>query len=426
MPTNLIKGEVINGYKIIQQVNTGALANSYIAEKDNDKYFFKHYKSPSVRVKWYRDYVEYQKELNELAESNASGAVISLIDQFEDKYKTKSYYQVFEFMKDSQDLSGIIAKREDYVGDKILTFAKVFMLNMKRLHEAGIVHCDLKPKNIFLIKDSEVAVGYRLKIADIDYSILSEKQAPWHGEVKYIGTPDYFSPEHKDLPVKASDIFTCGLILYEMLSKDGKNPYADLETEEYFKSVEGYKAKPPVLIDELADNDKKKSLCTVMHQCLNPDKGKRPTASDILEALKAVEIDPKYASSLSAPVTAAVSTVPITATSSPSSNPVKNAETLVLQMKSGKSLRIKITTKIGKHMDQVLGDDAKKFMHDEQFTVQREPGGWLIAPNASATNETILNGKAIKSPTALKSGDIIGVGNESKNIIKIPMEVSFC
>jgi serine/threonine protein kinase len=52
----------------------------------------------------------------------------------------------------------------------------------------------------------------------MDFSLLSDQRAPWHGHQGYVGTDNYRSPEHMTrgrLPGLASDVFTCGLMLYE-------------------------------------------------------------------------------------------------------------------------------------------------------------------------------------------------------------------
>jgi len=70
-----------------------------------------------------------------------------------------------------------------------------------------------------------------------------------------------------------------------------------------------------------------------------------------------------------------------------------------------------------------LGEDAK-FFFAMQFTVDREASGnWQVLHNSAATNQTMLNGKAVDSMATLKAGDVLGVGNEAKGIVKLPLTV---
>ena len=57
------------------------------------------------------------------------------------------------------------------------------------------------------------------------------------------------------------------------------------------------------------------------------------------------------------------------------------------------------------------------------MTTEKRKDGWYLLPNGSATNETVLNGMAVTSPTRLCDGDVIGVGRESKGIVKLPLKV---
>ena len=100
-----------------------------------------------------------------------------------------------------------------------------------------------------LIKDPSIGAGYQLKLIDMDFSLLADRRAPWHGYQGYVGTDNYRSPEHLTrgaVPVLASDVFTCGLILYELLA--GVHPYWQEDQAEYAKRVRAYAAKPPALL----------------------------------------------------------------------------------------------------------------------------------------------------------------------------------
>jgi serine/threonine protein kinase len=89
-------------------------------------------------------------------------------------------------------------------------------------HRAGIVHRDLKPDNIFLVPDSAVATGERVKVLDFGIAKLGDSASK--GEetqsMMVFGTPRYMSPEqcksaaHVD---HRSDIYTLGCILFELV-----------------------------------------------------------------------------------------------------------------------------------------------------------------------------------------------------------------
>lgn len=92
---------------------------------------------------------------------------------------------------------------------------------------------------------------------------------------------------------------------------------------------------------------------------------------------------------------------------------------------SGKVLICGIRTDVGKHVCMGLGEDAK-YLHDtKQFTLvpDESSGAWMLEPNAAAKNQTMVNGKAVTSPIKLGVGDVVGVGNEAKGIVKLPLTI---
>src|SRR5262249_20167046 len=118
-------------------------------------------------------------------------------------------------------------------------------------HETGIVHRDIKPENIMLRRD-----GY-VKVLDFGIAKLSERQPqPADDEVGtttvlqthpglLIGTVHYMSPEQiRGQPTDArSDIWSMGVVLYEMLS--GVPPFSGATPSDCIASV--LKAEPPPL-----------------------------------------------------------------------------------------------------------------------------------------------------------------------------------
>ena len=105
----------INGYTLTEHVSTGGMANAYAAKtKDGRKVFFKLYKSPTVAVKWYPDYLRYMAELNRRVCLPAlTRFCVKHIESFEwarGSSKTKTFFQVFEFVEGGHDLSAILQR----------------------------------------------------------------------------------------------------------------------------------------------------------------------------------------------------------------------------------------------------------------------------------------------------------------------------
>lgn len=82
------------------------------------------------------------------------------------------------------------------------------------LHSHGVVHRDLKPENILITEEGEI------KVIDFGIAQLHEEEKNVTDAGRYLGTPNYMSPEQKENPSSvtfSSDIYSLGVILYELI-----------------------------------------------------------------------------------------------------------------------------------------------------------------------------------------------------------------
>jgi serine/threonine-protein kinase len=134
-------------------------------------------------------------------------------------------YIVMELLR-GEDLAGMLAREPagmpiDVTADVMLAVcAGVFAA-----HEAGVIHRDLKPQNIFL---AHTAIGDVVpKVLDFGISKLLDEQMSQTltGTGTVMGTTPYLSPEQvAGHPVDGrSDQYTLGVILYECVT--GRRPH---------------------------------------------------------------------------------------------------------------------------------------------------------------------------------------------------------
>ena len=125
---------------------------------------------------------------------------------------------------------------------KTVDYAQQIVSGLSAAHERGVTHRDLKPENLFVTKDE------RIKILDFGLAKLRERAPDIHGSEDatkkaltdpgvVMGTVGYMSPEQvRGQAVDArSDIFSFGVILYEMLT--GKRAFGGDSVIETMHSI---------------------------------------------------------------------------------------------------------------------------------------------------------------------------------------------
>jgi eukaryotic-like serine/threonine-protein kinase len=301
-----------------------------------------------------------------------------------------------------------------------ITWAKVFMTGMAALHESKIVHADLKPANAYLIQDPTISSGYQIKLIDMDFSLLADRRAPWHGHQGYVGTDNYRSPEHMtrgSVPGLVSDVFTCGLILYELLA--GYHPYWTEDQAEYAKLVQGHAAKPPALAGLMPSPASNAEVSSFLHRCLSPNPADRPTAAEMRAVLSGRGEKPSApeAGSATGPAKAPASSAPRAAAE------LILSDRIELLGPDGRSLQLGVRTELGKSLVRQFGPDSE-FWDNRQCVLERQSGQqWVVSPVAGTTNETLVNGTALTGPRPLRQGDRIAVGRQAKGIVRMPLTV---
>jgi len=432
MAKKLKVDDSIHGYRITKVFGPGMMAISYAARSPSGaKVFFKQYKSPAPSVVWYPAFVAYQKELaRRVRAGKAAHFAVRQVDAFEERWGGLCYFQAFEFVENGADLQQVLdaererhrltkamPAREPEVWARHLVWAKVLVAAVAALHESGVVHADLKPANAYLVEDRTIGSGYQLKLIDMDFSLLADRRAPWHGFQGYVGSDNYRSPEHVtrgEVPGPASDVFTCGLMLYELLA--GVHPYWSEDQSEYAARAKAYGAKPPALLAALPAPTSNAQVSAALYRCLSPDPAARPTAAELRDILNGrglkTEAPPKP---VAAAALGAGSIRP-----APPGRPLM-AEGMQLLGPGGRAVRIGVRTELGKALLRQFGPESE-FWDDRQCVLERRTGQqWVISPLKGTTNETLINGRTLTGPRALREGDLIAVGREQKGIVKLAL-----
>jgi tRNA A-37 threonylcarbamoyl transferase component Bud32 len=154
---------------------------------------------------------------------------------------------------------------------------------VRYIHGRGIVHCDLKPENMFLARVAgEPRRGNTLKLLDFGLSWRSESMPdPTLG-----GTPPYLAPERLkgEAPKPINDVYSLGVILYELIA--GRWPFTGTLSQIIDQQLSGSKPPPPSQFCEEKLEGRTDEL--VMRALERDPKNRQPTAEALHFELRAL------------------------------------------------------------------------------------------------------------------------------------------
>lgn len=239
----------VHNFVVQKQIGKGASGKVLLVTKKNDKlnslYAMKILRKMEVYGNNQLQNIKIEKQI--LATSR-SPFVVSLYHSFQTP--TKIYF-VMEFLPGG-DLFHLLRKKKTFDISAARFFLQEVLMALEYLHkEHSLIYRDLKPENILL-----QASGH-IKVTDFGLAKnLSENC------MSFVGTPEYAAPEIlKNLPQSAAvDIWSCGVLLYEMLT--GTTPFASKNQDfgEVQRKIVEENVSFPKKFDEIARDFIEKAL----------------------------------------------------------------------------------------------------------------------------------------------------------------------
>ena len=167
---------------------------------------------------------------------------------------------------DGEDLASVVRRIGRLSPDKGTEVARQICAGLAAAHDRGVIHRDLKPANVMLDGAGKIRIT--------DFGLASIAASIKGAEVR-AGTPAYMAPEQlagREVTTK-SDIYSLGLILYEILT--GKRAFEASTLPELMKQREsGAITNPSTLVRDLDP-----LLERVVLRCLENDPDRRPTSA---------------------------------------------------------------------------------------------------------------------------------------------------
>jgi serine/threonine-protein kinase len=214
-------GQKIPGYRLLGKLGAGAMATVYKARQLNlDRL---------VAIKVLpRKFSQNPQFIERFYAEGRAAAQLNhphIVQAYDVGKAGEYHYFVMEFV-DGRTVYDDIVKHKRFAEAEAIEIVRQVALALGHAHERGIIHRDVKPKNVMITKEGVV------KLADMGLArAMSDKEAAEAEAGKAFGTPFYISPEQirgeTDVGAEA-DIYSLGATLYHMVTGavpfDGKNP----------------------------------------------------------------------------------------------------------------------------------------------------------------------------------------------------------
>ena len=217
-------------YEIVSVLGVGGMAVVYRAVD--------HRLNRSVAVKIMREDVSSDESIRSrfAAESHAVAMLShpNIVAVYDVSHNDVVEYIVMELI-DGVTLLQYIEKKGALPWHEALHFARQVAKALSHAHARGIIHRDIKPNNIMLLRDGTI------KVADFGIAALENEMEDPKGEA--IGSIHYISPEQArgSYPDPRSDVYSLGVVMFEMFT--GRKPYLGESIREI--AVKHMNAEPP-------------------------------------------------------------------------------------------------------------------------------------------------------------------------------------
>ena len=229
--TTLI-GATIGNYRVVAKLGEGGMGAVYLAEHPliGKKVAIKIVREDSTDVA--ERFFNEARLVNDIGHAH----IVDVVDYgVVEKPTGRFVYLIMEFLA-GEPLSALLGREGTLLPERAVAIALQIADALAACHQKGVIHRDLKPDNVFLVR------GDFVKVLDFGIAKLASAR-PNTDRGMVVGTPAYMAPEQcegrRDVDARA-DVYALGVLCYEMLG--GAVPFSG---EGYGDVLNQHLTRPP-------------------------------------------------------------------------------------------------------------------------------------------------------------------------------------
>lgn len=216
-----LQNQTLGKYELIRKIGHGSMATVYLARDPFSLRDVAVKIADLSRVKDKRNARRRRKLFYNEAKATGRLRHPNIVATTDAGIEEGVRYLVMEYVPNAHTLDEYCDPKNLLPVDRVVSLMITCAIAIDYAHGRGVIHRDLKPKNIMVTQDNEI------KICDFGIALLTGGDDVDSTQViGALGSPRYMAPEQitGEGVTNQSDIFSLGVVLYELLS--GVNPFS--------------------------------------------------------------------------------------------------------------------------------------------------------------------------------------------------------